>query len=241
MHTLDAGDKRAFTLVELLVVIGIISVLIGILVPALSKARQSAQRTQCLSHLRSLAIAQAIYAVEQKNSLIVAGDASEQGSWIGHLQPYSKAPLVRKCPADQSIYYETPLLGSSTPPQYRTTSYGINNYVSPTHAPTGTKPPKRITQVKHSSRVIQFAELAEDGSYAGADHLHVQEFYNIAIPQLTYGLIQTQMPLGRHGGRRMHPSAVLNYSFIDGHAESLPLGDVYTSPSKNRFNPAVAE
>ena len=53
---------RAFTLVEMLVVIAVIALLIALLLPALSKARQAAQRAQCLSNLRSLEMAQTLYA-----------------------------------------------------------------------------------------------------------------------------------------------------------------------------------
>src|SRR5439155_19743 len=64
--------KRAFTLVELLVVIGIIAVLIGILLPAVNKARQQAVAVQCASNLRQIAIGWRSYAEANKGLSVPA-------------------------------------------------------------------------------------------------------------------------------------------------------------------------
>jgi prepilin-type processing-associated H-X9-DG protein/prepilin-type N-terminal cleavage/methylation domain-containing protein len=77
-----AGDRGAFTLVELLVVIGIIALLVGILMPALSKARAQAQAANCLSNLRQINQAMLMFANENKGHLPQIGSAGTGSEMI---------------------------------------------------------------------------------------------------------------------------------------------------------------
>src|SRR5947207_2626834 len=60
---------RAFTLVELLVVIGIIAILIAILMPALSRAKDQANGVKCSANMRTLMLASLMFAQDHKGCL----------------------------------------------------------------------------------------------------------------------------------------------------------------------------
>jgi prepilin-type N-terminal cleavage/methylation domain-containing protein/prepilin-type processing-associated H-X9-DG protein len=70
--------SRGFTLIELLVVIAIIGILAGILLPVLSRARESARKTQCMSNIKQIGMGLIMYANE--NSEQFPSDTAYSGS-----------------------------------------------------------------------------------------------------------------------------------------------------------------
>ena len=114
-----------FTLVELMVIVGIIAVLAGLLLPALNKARALAQRTACLSNLRQLGLSWTLYSGDNDGRLVesYAGTAQSPNpyAWVlgnvqnaadatsttlitrGQLFQYNSSVAIYHCPADKSM------------------------------------------------------------------------------------------------------------------------------------------
>lgn len=170
--------RRAFTLVELLVVIGIIALLIGILLPTLNKARQAGQRTVCASNLRQLGVALQLYLHDSKGVYPAhTGDPVSTSPliwlWMGRgfrplLEPYAKrsslGPGVFWCPVDEtsttaydSTSYAYSLSFYHSPDQINQMTTTASNYSQPN--PDLLKViPQKAGKARHPTRKVVIGE-----------------------------------------------------------------------------------
>jgi prepilin-type N-terminal cleavage/methylation domain-containing protein/prepilin-type processing-associated H-X9-DG protein len=171
------SKRRAFTLVELLVVIGIIAVLIAMLLPALKRAKEQANRVACQSNLKQLGIGLQLYTGDHKGWFPAPGANPRPEDWI-HWQPNRKidegsivkyfgkkfSPGLYRCPSDDN---DTHLLGTYA--YSYTINFNMTGYNWDTAKPW-VRPPVKLNNIKQSSTKIlmidESSETIDDGTWA---------------------------------------------------------------------------
>src|SRR3954471_19075427 len=129
--------REGFTLVDLLVVIGIIAVLIGMLLPALSKVQQQSKWLKCQSNLRTIGQMLMMYGNQNRGTIYPrgwgAGTNPVTNCWPAYVFGVWNPPVML-CPAD-----------ASDPPPSWEHSYILNDHLGENGMKFGSKPPRGLS------------------------------------------------------------------------------------------------
>lgn len=126
-------SRRAFTLVEIVVVLAIVGILAALLFSAFARVRENGRKTACLSNVRQIMSAVALYTQDSAGQYPrVVGVGALSGahfSWADGLLPYLSAPEVLHCPSDGLWEQRQKHSAGFTPSSSQTpSSYLINSH-----------------------------------------------------------------------------------------------------------------
>ncbi len=217
--------EKGFTLIELLVVISIIALLIAILLPALSAARESARGVQCLSNQRQTGLATMAYLSDNQDVFPQAyfRDASSpstyQRYWAGHLfvQKYVSTARVYICPTfddpsnNRFIVYDgwDDVTGRETWWAYP--HFGVNiSWFGSRRGLSGAArslAPANIAEIDNPSKTILYSDSTRL-NYSPRGYYAV---YGNAVSAAAFGSAQV-----RHG-------TAVHAQWVDGHSEAVPV------------------
>jgi prepilin-type processing-associated H-X9-DG protein/prepilin-type N-terminal cleavage/methylation domain-containing protein len=102
-----ARHRQGFTLLEILIVCGVIALLTAILLPVFGKVRARAHSATCTSNLKQIGLSIQMYAVDHRGRYPHKSDAFDNTdcAWADRLLPYTRSTAVFLCPASSKILY----------------------------------------------------------------------------------------------------------------------------------------